>query len=151
MKEERQRRKRKGQEKGPDPGAGWRRGPHGDHRGPQGANGTHSEPPGEEMPSPAPTQSERQDFCQPGVPHGDLWSAVTGAPVARTQAKMHLALYRQPHGAQGPFGEALDTTWRLGHYDTLHLLCLRAAGSSPSPSAQTHQSWDSNSTLPDLV
>ena len=111
----------------------------------------HSEPPGEDMPSPAPTQSERQDFCQPGVPHGDLWSAVTGAPVARTQAKMHLALYRQPHGAQGPFGEALDTTWRLGHYDTLHLLCLRAAGSSPSPSAQTHQSWDSNSTLPDLV
>ena len=130
-------------------GTTW--GPHGDHRGPQGANGTHSEPPGEDMPSPAPTQSERQDFCQPGVPHGDLWSAVTGAPVAWTQAKMHLALYRQPHGAQGPFGEALDTTWCLGHYDTLHLLCLRAAGSSPSPSAQTHQSWDSNSTLPDLV
>ena len=33
-------------------GTTW--GPQGYHRGPQGANGTHSEPPGEDMPSPAP-------------------------------------------------------------------------------------------------
>ena len=68
-----ERRKAEKEEKRTGEGARpWSRLAQGTTGEPQGANGTHSEPPGEEMPSPAPTQSERQDFCQPGVPHGDL-------------------------------------------------------------------------------
>lgn len=32
-------------------------------------NGTHSRPVGEGMPSPVPTQSERQGFCPSGIAH----------------------------------------------------------------------------------
>ena len=37
----------------------------------------------------------------------------------------------RPHGAQVPFGEALDTTRHLGHYDALHLLRLRSLQLGP--------------------
>ena len=54
----------KGGKRGPTPGhAGT-----GDELAAQ-VNGTHSRSLGEGMPSPVPTQSERQDLCPSGIPH----------------------------------------------------------------------------------
>lgn len=134
MRERRQRRKRHGQEKGPGPEQQAQR--------PQeaGAGGTQSEPTGAGMPSPAPTHRVRGRISASLGFHTEICGQGALAPWRADRQRCTFGSV-PPASGRGPFGGS-------GHhlvpwpYDTLHLLCLSAAGSSPSPSARTHQSWD---------